>query len=48
MYTGLIRRRANARNVSYTPNPTGEKRTISGFVDQTRIQTSRQRRKHSF
>ena len=37
--------RANARNVSYTPNLTSEKRTISTLVDQTRIQLTRQRRK---
>ena len=41
----LLQQRANARNVSYTPNPTGEKHTISTFVDQTRIQLTRQRRK---
>ena len=37
MYTGLslLRRRANARNGSYTLYPTGEKHTISTFVDQT-------------
>ena len=39
---------ANARNVSYTPYPTGEKHTISTFVDQTRIQLTHQRRKNSF
>ena len=41
----LLRQRANARNVSYTPYPTGEKHT---FVDQTRIQLTRQRRENSF
>ena len=37
MYTGLslLRRRANAQNGSYTLYPTGEKHTISTFVDQT-------------
>ena len=30
----LLRRRSNARNGSYTPNLTGEKHTISTFVDQ--------------
>ena len=30
---------ANARNVSYTSNPTSEKRTTSTFVDQTRTYT---------
>ena len=44
--THVLRRRANARNVSYTSNPTGEKYTISTFVDQTHIQKSRQRRKN--
>ena len=33
-YISLLRRRGNARNVSYTPYPTGEKHTISTFVDQ--------------
>ena len=33
----LLRQRANARNVSYTPNSTVEKHTISIFVDQTRF-----------
>ena len=33
----LLRRKANARNVSYTPNPAGEKHTIATFGDQTRI-----------
>ena len=37
------RRRANARNVSYTPNLTGEKHTIS-----TLIQLTRQHRKTVF
>ena len=32
----LLRRRANARNVSDTPYPTGEKHTIATFADQTR------------
>ena len=32
----------------YTSNPTGEKHTISTFVDQTRIQLTCQRRKNSF
>ena len=40
----LLGRRANARNVSYTPNPTGDKHTISTF-DQTCIQLTRQPRK---
>ena len=44
----LLQRRANGRNVSYTPYPTGEKHTISTFVDQTRIQLTRQSRKKSF
>ena len=48
MLLSLLRRRANARNVSYTPYPTGEKHIISTFVDQTRIQLTRQRRKNSF
>ena len=34
----LIRRRANARNISETPYPTGDKHTISTFVDQTHTQ----------
>ena len=33
----LLRRRANARNVSYTPNFTGEEHTISALVDQSHI-----------
>ena len=37
LVSSLLRRRADARNVSYTPNPTDEKHTISTFVDQTRI-----------
>ena len=37
--------KANAQNVSYTPYPTGEKHTISTFVDQTHIQLTRQHRK---
>ena len=41
----LLRRRANARNVSYTPNLSGEKPTISTLIDQTYIQITRQRRK---
>ena len=44
----LLRRRANARNVSYTPYPTGEKHTISTFDDQTCIHLARQRRKKGF
>ena len=45
-YICLLQQRANTRTlVSYTPNPTGEKHTISTFVDQTRIQLTRQRRK---
>ena len=28
----MLRRRANTRNVSYTPNPTGEKHTISTLL----------------
>ena len=28
----LLRRRANAQNVSYTPNPTGENHTISTLL----------------
>ena len=43
-----IQRRANARNVSYTPYPIGEKHTISTFVDQTRVQLTRLRRKKQF
>ena len=35
----LLRRRASARNFSYTPNPTGGKHTISTFVDQTRMRS---------
>ena len=38
-------------NVSYTPYPTGEKHTlhtISTFIDQNRIQLTRQRRKKFF
>ena len=38
-----LRRKANARNVSYTSNPT--EHTISTFVDQIRIQFNRQFRK---
>ena len=34
-FDSLLRRRANARNVSYKSNPTGEKHTIPTFVDQT-------------
>ena len=33
-------------NVSYTPNLTGEKRTISTLIDQTFIQLTHQRRKN--
>ena len=46
----LLRRRANARSVSYTPYSTGEKHIIPTFVDQTRIQLTRRRehRKNSF
>ena len=40
--------RANARNVSLTPYPTGDKHTISTFVDQTHIQRTRPRRKTVF
>ena len=43
-----LTRRANARNVGYTPNHTGEKHTISSFVDQSRIQFTRQFRKTAF
>ena len=42
----LLQRRANARNVSYTSKPTGEKHAISTFVDQIRIQLTRLRRKN--
>ena len=38
--------RANARNISYTSNPTGENNTISTLVDQTHIQLTRERRKN--
>ena len=44
----LLRRRANARNVSYTPNHSGQKQTISTLVDKTHIQRTLQRRKDSF
>ena len=43
----LLHRRVNARNVGYTPYPTGEKHTISTFVDQTCIQRTRLRGKNS-
>ena len=42
---GLLRRRANARNVSDTPNHTDEKHTISTLVDQNRIQLTLSLRK---
>ena len=48
MYVRRSRRRANARNVSYTPNLTGEKHTIPTFADQTHIQLTCQRRKTQF
>ena len=44
-FPSLLRRRANARNVSKTPYPTDDKHTISTFVDQTHIQRTRPRRK---
>ena len=44
----LLRRRANARNISKTPYSTGEKHTIATFVDQTHILLTRPRRKNSF
>ena len=43
-----LRRWAKARDLSYTPSPTGEKHTISTFVDLTRMQRTRQRRKNIF
>ena len=35
--SSLLRRKANAQNISYTPYPTGEKHVVPTFVDQTRI-----------
>ena len=43
----LLQRRANARNVSYTPNLTGEKHTISTLlIKPILIQFTRQRREN--
>ena len=42
----LLQWRANTWDVSYTSNPTGEKHTTSTFVNQTRIQLTRQPRKN--
>ena len=41
----LLRRRANVRNVSLTPYPTGDKHNISTFVDQTHKKDRDDRRK---
>ena len=43
-FPSLLQRRANTQNVSKTPYPTGDKHTISTFVDQTHIQCTRPRR----
>ena len=45
---GMLRRRDNAQNVSYTPYPTDEKHSLSTFVDQTYIQLTRRRKKTFF
>ena len=44
----LLRWRVNARNVSYTPNLTGEKHNLSTLVDQTHIQLTRRCMQKSF
>ena len=48
MYVRRSRRWANAQNVNYTPNLTGEKHTIPTLADQTHIQLTCQRRKTQF
>ena len=48
VFSRLLRRRARARNVSYTPYSTGDRHTISTFVDKTHIQRTCPRRKQFF